>query len=154
MTLSDLKHLLHYTRWANNMILEDLLEHGQTPTRAVTWFAHILAAEHLWLDRMTNDPRNHVVWPDWKVYECDEQMKELEKRWEKFFESLSDEGLDRVVEYANTEGKTYTNTVREILTHIVLHAPHHRGQINAELRADGITPPWVDYIQAVRTHQL
>lgn len=154
MTLSDLKHLLHYTRWANNMILEDLLEHGQTPTRAVTWFAHILAAEHLWLDRMTNDPRNHVVWPDWKVYECDEQMKELEKRWEKFFESLSDEGLDRVVEYANTEGKTYTNTVREILTHIVLHAPHHRGQINAELRADGITPPWVDYIQAVRTHQI
>lgn len=154
MTVSDLKHLLHYTRWANSMILEDLLEHGQTPTRAVTWFAHILAAEHLWLDRLTGAPQRHVVWPDWKVYECDEQFKILERRWASYLESLSDADLDRIVTYTNTQGDPFTNTVREILTHIVLHAPHHRGQINAELRADGITPPWVDYIQAVRTNQL
>ncbi|MCB9357469.1 MAG: DinB family protein [Calditrichaeota bacterium] len=154
MTLADLKHLLHYTRWANSVILEELLTHGRTPVRAVTWFAHILAAEHLWLDRLMEESQRHVVWPDWKVYECDEQFKELEKRWSVFLESLSDADLDREVTYTNTEGKPFTNTVREILLHIVLHAPHHRGQINAELRAEGITPPWVDYIQAVRTKQL
>ena len=154
MTLSDLKHLLRYTRWANSMILEALLEHQQPPRRAVAWFAHILAAEHLWLDRMTDDPRNHVVWPDWKIYECDEQMKDLEKRWNLVLENLSEEGLSRKVEYINTGGSNYTNTVREILTHIVLHAPHHRGQINAELRAEGHVPPYVDYIEAIRTKQI
>lgn len=154
MTLSDLQHLLHYTRWANGLILEELVQRGQPPPRAVMWLAHILAAEHLWLDRLTNAPQQHVVWPDWKVFECDEQQKILDRRWERFFANMTESDLDRTVNYTNTQGKQFTNTTREILTHLVLHAPHHRGQINAELRAEGITPPWVDYIQAVRTNQI
>lgn len=154
MTLADLKHLLHYTRWANSQIIEEMLSHVDAPPRAVTWLAHNLAAEHLWIDRMTNDPRNHLVWPDWKLYECLEQQQELARRWEKFFTGMSDDDLDRKVTYTNSQGNEFTNSVREIMTHLVLHAPHHRGQINAELRAMGFEPPWIDYIQAVRTKQI
>jgi uncharacterized damage-inducible protein DinB len=154
MTISDLQHLQRYTRWANNLILEELLRLGQPPIKAIKLMAHILAAEHLWLDRMTNESRNHLVWPDWGVYDCDEQQRELDKRWKKFFDSLSEEGLDRKVEYINSQGSTFTSTVREILTHLALHAPHHRGQINMELHAEGYQPPYVDYIQAVRTKQI
>lgn len=154
MTISDVRHLLRYNHWANSQILEELMTRGQPPKRAVIWFAHILAAEHLWLDRMTDAPLNHVVWPDWEVYECDEHFHELENRWREFIENLSEADLDREVKYVNTQGDAFSNTVREILTHLVLHAPHHRGQINAEFRAEGFTPPWVDYIQAVRTKQI
>lgn len=154
MTLSDLKHLIKYTRWANSQVIEEMISHVDVPAKAVTWMAHILAAEHLWLDRMTNDPRNHLVWPDWKLYECLEQQQELERRWLKFFESMVDADLNRAVSYTNSQGKNYTNSVSEILTHLALHAPHHRGQINAELRAMGYDPPYIDYIEAVRTKQI
>lgn len=150
MTLSDLKHLIKYTRWANSQEIEEMISHVDVPTKAVAWMAHILAAEHLWLDRMTNDPRNHLVWPDWKLYECLEQQQELERRWQKFFESMIDADIERKVSYTNSQGKEYTNSICEILTHLALHAPHHRGQINAELRAEGYTPPYIDYIEAVR----
>ena len=154
MTLADLKHLLSYTHWANSQVLEEMLSHVDVPAKAVAWLAHILAAEHLWLDRMTDDPRNHLVWPDWKLYECLDQQRDLVNRWNKFFEKRSDTDLDRKVSYVNSQGDAFSNTVREILMHLVLHAPHHRGQINAELRAEGYTPPWIDYIQAVRTKQI
>ncbi len=154
MTLSDLKHLLHYTRWANTKILEELLRESQPSEKAIKWLAHIFAAQHLWLDRMTEDPGNHLIWPEWGIYECEEQLKKLDKRWSSFFESLSDEGLQRQVSYVTSRNEKFTNTIGEILTHLILHAPHHRGQINAELRAEGQTPPQVDYIQAVRTKQL
>lgn len=154
MTVGDLKHLFHYTRWANSMILEELVKHSFTPPRAVTRFAHILAAEHLWLDRLTKEPQRHIVWPDWKIYDCDEQFKILNRRWSTYFENLGEADLDHPITYTNTQGQEFTNTVREILTHLVLHAPHHRGQINADLRTEAILPPYIDYIEAVRTKQL
>ncbi len=154
MTLSDLQHLIKYTRWANTQEIEEMISHVDVPSKAVTWMAHILGAEHMWLDRMTDDPRNHVVWPDWKLYECLEQQQELARRWEKFFQNLTDADIERKVSYTNSQGKEFTNTVQDILLHLSLHAPHHRGQINAELRAEGYDPPYIDYIQAVRTNQI
>jgi len=154
MTLADLQHLLRYTRWANGRILEELLNLETPPAKAVKLLGHLLAAEHLWLDRMTNDLRNHLVWPDWGIYDCDEQQHELDARWKHFFTNFTDGDLERKVSYTNSQGNTFSNSVREILTHLVLHAPHHRGQINAELRDEGIAPPYIDYIQAVRTNQI
>jgi|GEM_PF-1080123 len=154
MTLSDLQHLIKYTRWANTQEIEEMISHVDVPSKAVTWMAHILAAEHMWLDRMMDDPRNHVVWPDWKLYECLEQQQELARRWESFFQNMTDADIERKVSYTNSQGKEFTNTVQEILLHLSLHAPHHRGQINAELRAEGYDPPYIDYIQAVRTNQI
>ena len=154
MTLADQKHLIKYTRWANSQVLEEMLSHVDVPPKVVSWMAHNLAAEHLWLDRMTNESHKFLVWPDWKLYECLEQQQELEHRWTKFFENMTDADLERKVSYTNSQGKEFTNTVSEILTHLALHAPHHRGQINAELRAEGYDPPYIDYIQAVRTKQI
>ncbi len=154
MTLSDLQHLIKYTRWANTQEIEEMISHVDVPSKAVTWMAHILGAEHMWLDRMTDDPRNHVVWPDWKLYECLEQQQELARRWEKFFQNMTAADIERKVSYTNSQGKEFTNTVQDILLHLSLHAPHHRGQINAELRAEGYDPPYIDYIQAVRTNQI
>lgn len=154
MTFADLQHLLRYTRWANGRILEELLNLETPPPKAVKLFAHVLAAEHLWLDRMTQDATQHLVWPDWGIYDCDEQQHELDRRWKNFFTNFTDTDLERTVSYTNSQGQEFTNSVREILTHLALHAPHHRGQINAELRDEGYPPPYVDYIQAVRTKQI
>ena len=47
-------------------------------------------------------------------------------------------------------GRTFTLPRWAILRHIVNHATYHRGQIAADLRAAGLTPPYTDFIHAVR----
>jgi uncharacterized damage-inducible protein DinB len=37
-----------------------------------------------------------------------------------------------------------------MLTHVALHGVHHRGQIAASLRANGIDPPALDFIRFAR----
>ena len=39
----------------------------------------------------------------------------------------------------------------DILSHVVLHASYHRGQIASAMREAGGTPAYTDFIHAVRS---
>ncbi|RYE14391.1 MAG: damage-inducible protein DinB, partial [Sphingobacteriales bacterium] len=52
--------------------------------------------------------------------------------------------------YTNTQGKTYTNTVLQILTHVVNHATYHRAQIATDMRQHSLEPLMTDYIAYAR----
>ena len=54
----------------------------------------------------------------------------------------------------NSKGEPWTSRVGTILTHVVLHGCHHRGQIASSLAAAEVTPPDVDYVHAVRSALL
>jgi uncharacterized damage-inducible protein DinB len=54
------------------------------------------------------------------------------------------------VGYTNSKGEPWTNTVEEILTHVVIHSTYHRGQIASDLRNAGLEPAYTDYIHALR----
>ncbi|MEX0845990.1 MAG: DinB family protein, partial [Balneolaceae bacterium] len=56
-----------------------------------------------------------------------------------------------IIEYSNSKGVTFRNSVEEILMHIVIHGQHHRAQIAKLLRKTGITPPVTDFIFFLRT---
>ena len=60
------------------------------------------------------------------------------------------EVLDRSVHYKNSKGEEYDSLVRDILTHVFMHSAYHRGQIAADMRQDGVTPAYTDFIQGVR----
>ena len=51
-----------------------------------------------------------------------------------------------MVEYRNSRGVVFQNTVAEILTHVALHGSYHRGQIAMRVRAAGGVPVTTDYI--------
>ncbi|TNF76236.1 MAG: damage-inducible protein DinB, partial [Bacteroidetes bacterium] len=53
---------------------------------------------------------------------------------------------DRRIIYENTEGRSFSNTLQDILFHIVNHSTHHRGQITMDFRKNGMDPPLLDYI--------
>ena len=56
----------------------------------------------------------------------------------------------RTPQTVNSKGEPWTSSVEDILTHVVLHAAHHRGQVASGLRAAGHEPAYTDYIHAVR----
>ena len=64
--------------------------------------------------------------------------------------SLDEDGLRDGVAYRNSKGEFWTSTVGDILTHVVLHASYHRGQIAAAVRQAGGEPAYTDFIHAVR----
>lgn len=64
--------------------------------------------------------------------------------------SLDDDGLADGVAYRNSKGEFWTSSAGDILTHVVLHAAYHRGQIAAAVRGAGGEPAYTDFIHAVR----
>ena len=141
-----LARLLRYDIWANREALDSLPE-KDTPPRSLRWMNHIVAAELLWLSRMSRKPALLPVWPDLSLEDCANRLDRLSGE---LLESLNYEPLSQPVTYTNSKGEPWTSTVEDILVHLVIHSAYHRGQIASDLRAAGHEPVYTDYIHAVR----
>jgi uncharacterized damage-inducible protein DinB len=141
-----LRRMLRYDAWANREVLESLRRAGP-PARSLRWFGHIIGAELIWVARMEGRPASLPVWPELSLDQCEELLQELGRRMPA---DMGEDSLKRQITYKNTKGEPWTNTVEEILTHLVIHSAYHRGQIASDLRASGQEPAYTDYIHAVR----
>jgi uncharacterized damage-inducible protein DinB len=144
------RRLLEHDGWANVAALVAIREEP-APEKARAWLAHIIGAERLWIARLRQEPPTMPVWPDLDLEACAAELTDLQGEWMRCLETLDEEGLEDGVAYRNTKGEFWTSTVADILTHVVLHAAYHRGQIAAAIREAGGTPPYTDYIHAVRS---
>ena len=70
--------------------------------------------------------------------------------WREYLNGLSAKQLSENISYKNSKGEPWSNTVEDILTHVLLHSAYHRGQIASQTRAAGETPAYTDFIHAVR----
>ena len=103
--------------------------------------------------RMTEahaDSTNFNFWSIETIEDCEKFFGENKRRYESFFADLTEEKLDTTATYKNSKGLEFTNTLREILTHVFFHSVHHRGQIIQLIRAAGETPPYIDFIGFLR----
>jgi uncharacterized damage-inducible protein DinB len=147
--IARFRRLLEHDAWANAAALLSLRT-GPAPDKARTWIAHIVGAEHLWLARIHQRPPEMPVWPDCDLDASATQLTELAAEWMQLLESLDDDGLAEGVAYRNSKGEFWTSTVGDILSHVVLHAAYHRGQIASAVRDAGGEPAYTDFIHAVR----
>jgi uncharacterized damage-inducible protein DinB len=86
------------------------------------------------------------IWEKYKVNELQTMTDETHDNWVNYLQANHKDTFEEMVFYTNSEGKKFENTVREIITHVVNHGTHHRGQIALLLREKGISPPATDYI--------
>ena len=62
------------------------------------------------------------------------------------------QGLDRVISYQNSTGKTFHQRLDAAMTHLFNHQTHHRGQVHAGLTIAGIREPAsLDLLQLQRS---
>lgn len=148
--LVRLRRLLEHDAWANGVALAALRQ-GPVPDKARAWMAHVVASERLWLARLLEEPSAMPVWPDLDLDACAAELAALQEEWARYLQPLDEHGLGDSVAYRNSEGEFWTSTVGDILSHVVLHAAYHRGQIAAAVREAGGTPAYTDFIHAVRT---
>ena len=151
MTPPDYQRLVKYEFRANRLVADALRDEAGPP---LTLFAHILASQRLWLDRLTGSPQALPVWPALSKRDCIRLLSELENDWSMFLEGLSEERLAESYEYVNTKGEPWTSTVADTLTHLITHSCYHRGQIALRMREAGQDPPYTDFIDATRRNLI
>ncbi|MBL7880009.1 MAG: damage-inducible protein DinB, partial [Chryseobacterium gambrini] len=69
-----------------------------------------------------------------------------QQNFNKSLEIVQNFDPDQKIEYQNSRGKKFENTVFEMLFQAINHSTYHRGQINSLLKQSGITPILTDYI--------
>ena len=143
----QLAKLLRYDVWANRETLRSL--ERSAPSRSLRWMAHIVGAEYLWMARLRQEEETLPVWPELSLEVCGEHLDQLSRLWPAYLDE-TEESLTEWVRYTNSKGEAWTNTVEEILNHVVIHSAYHRGQIASDVRASGAVPAYTDYIHAVR----
>ena len=146
--LDHLRRQLAYDDWANREALGALRRAPDPETTRL--FAHLVATEVLWLDRIAHKPPRNPLWPEWTLDECAVRLDDLRAAWQNFLRFLEAEALDTSVSYVNTKGKHYQSSVRDVVSHVLHHASYHRGQIAAAQRRRGAAPAYTDFIHAVR----
>ena len=148
--LEHLGNLFSYDDWANREVLGSLRALNAPPERSVKLLAHVVSAERLWLQRLLVQKQTLPVWPMFTLAQCKLQVDQLPMLWKSYLTALGEAGLARSLTYKNTKGESFSSQKQDILLHVVMHSAYHRGQIATDMRAAGFTPPYTDFIHAVR----
>lgn len=113
-------------------------------------YAHVLAAQELWLSRLEGRDASVSVWPDLSADACEALGRNVASGYAELLRDLTPAALVEGVRYTNSAGSTFTTPVGDILLHVVLHGQYHRGKVNLLLRRMGAQPVPTDYIGFVR----
>jgi uncharacterized damage-inducible protein DinB len=146
--------LFAYDDWANREAAAALARAASAPVKARNILAHIVGAQWLWYARITGEAPEMAVWPELAPEACAAESTRLFITWRDFLATLGPAGLARIVEYRNTKGEPWRNSIEDVLLHVVMHSAYHRGQIATLLRDSGHEPAYTDYIHAVRQGHL
>lgn len=150
---NHLQRMLRHMGWADDQIQEALRAStgtGLTPEKAVQLYAHVVAAEHIWLARLEERDTGSVpVFPDWDMDKAADMSRQTVAGYERLLERT--ERWEQIIVYKNTAGAEFRTAFADMITHVFLHGSYHRGQINLLLRDAGAEPVNVDYITFVRS---
>ncbi|MFS0723070.1 DinB family protein [Paenibacillus sp. 1P07SE] len=142
-----MKHLF----WANRQVVE-LLEKGEVQDpAALRLLRHMAVAEQVWLIRLNGGSTRHLtLWKDGVQSDIAAMMRDNERSYNQYLETLTEQKLDSIVTYTNQQGTPFETSVREIVTHVALHGQYHRGQFNRMMVSSAQKPLVFDYIAFAR----
>jgi uncharacterized damage-inducible protein DinB len=135
--------IFEYHHHFNQKLIDQLQEHESALTEGTgALLSHLLNAHQIWNARIDGGDMYGVH----EVHELSQCALIDQHNYEKTLEIIPSIPLVRKIEYRNSRGEAFVNSVRDILFHIANHTTHHRGQIIANLRRAGIEPIVTDYI--------
>ncbi len=151
MNLQDLQILLEYHYWARDRVLDavEALSAAQFTKDLGSSFksvrdtlAHTYFAEWAWYCRWTGNSPTAALPADMfpNVGTLRRAWSEQEAKVRALVGALSDDGVNRVIEYKLLSGQPGKSVLWHMLQHVVNHASYHRGQVTTMLRQLGAAP--------------
>lgn len=160
MTRQDVELLFAYNRWANARTLDAAAalapdayarDLGSSFPSVRATLVHAYAAEWVWLMRwkgVSPGGLDHGDIPD--VATLRERWSILERDQAGFIAGLTDADLERTVEYANTKGERFADSLGRLIQHQINHSTYHRGQVTTMLRQLGAKAIGTDLVTFLR----
>lgn len=141
---SFFKELFEYHHHFNQQLTDNFINYpNNTSEKAMKLFNHLLNAHHIWNARIACQPSTRGVW---ELMDTND-LKAFDKiNYEQTIDLLDRNALSKMIQYTTSNGQTFTNSVRDILFHIINHSTYHRGQIATAMKQEGIAPIVSDYI--------
>jgi uncharacterized damage-inducible protein DinB len=143
--------LATYNQWANRRVYTDAATlPDDVRKRPIGLFFssihgtlnHMLVADYIWMRRFTGEgPQperlNQELHEDFEVLRAARAQED--ERIIRFVMAIADYG--REIDYQNSSGRTFRQSLGSALTHFFNHQAHHRGQIHAGMTIVGIREP-------------
>ncbi|ATN05452.1 damage-inducible protein DinB [Chryseobacterium indologenes] len=135
--------LFEYTHHFNAEMIKVISENRKLiDDKTISLINHTLNAQQIWNARILGESTFEV----WQINPL-ESLQEIDhKNFLKSVDIISNLDLDKRIEYQNSRGTKFENSIFEMLFHAVNHSTYHRGQINSLLKQNGLAPILTDYI--------
>lgn len=140
--------LFDYNFYCNKQLIEACAAMDNVPEKSIELFSHILNAHHRWNAVVTEKKAEYDSFQIHEVSNWGDMHYENQRS--SFEITTNADDFEKRIDFENTEGRLFTNTLQDVLFHIINHSAHHRGQISMNFRANGIAPIPFDYINYKR----
>jgi uncharacterized damage-inducible protein DinB len=147
---SYLRKLVAHLEWADAAVLDALRASPGTDTRGLALYAHTLGAESVWLARIAGRAPDVAIWPTLTLEDAAALARRNAEEIAALVASVTDDDLEREIEYRNSAGQQFRTRLEDILLHVALHGSYHRGQVSLVMRGGGGEPAPTDYIAFIR----
>lgn len=140
-----------YNDRANRQILETIARLPD-PDRAIQFFSHMINSQKKWMARILEYPNNpKMSWwePVYPLSDLDREWTNSLNVWVRFLEEKGEKDLHGDVHFIGYDGSKFAAKLKDIALQLNYHSIHHRAQIQALIRAQGLDAPFVDYIGTV-----
>ncbi|KFF01567.1 DinB family protein [Chryseobacterium luteum] len=135
--------LFEYTYHFNNEMIKIISENILKPDdKTISLINHTLNAQQIWNSRILNEKSFEV----WQINPFGNLNEINHQNYLKSVQIVENSDLDQKLTYQNSRGAKFENSIFEMLFHAINHSTYHRGQINAQLKQNGIEPVLTDYI--------
>jgi uncharacterized damage-inducible protein DinB len=165
MTPEEMSQFYDYNAWANHRSMQAASALtpeqftkplGSSFSSVRDTLAHIYGGEWVWLERFEGHTPSSM--PDNSQFADIESLRAhwapLETRLLTFVRGLSQEDLNRVMEYKTFKFGVYQNPMCQSLQHLVNHGTYHRGQVTTMLRQHGAQPILTDLMHFYRERAI
>lgn len=135
--------LFEYNNHYNQQLIAQFAAHeGRIPEKSLKLLSHIVNAQRIWNSRIIGQAASGV----WDIQPNEKLAGLNQENYTRSLEIMSTRDFNELIDYVNSKGDSYSNTIKDILFHVVNHGTYHRGQIASNCRENGIEPIVSDYI--------
>jgi uncharacterized damage-inducible protein DinB len=140
-----------YNDRANRQILQSIEKLPQKDD-SIKFFSHLINSQKKWMARIVEYPNNpRMSWwePVYALENLETEWKNSLEAWIRFLEEKSEGDLNQDVIFIGYDAGKFAARLQDIALQLNYHNIHHRAQIQALIREQGLEPEFVDYIGTV-----
>lgn len=135
--------LFEYTYHFNCEMIKVISENiSKTDEKTISLINHTLNAQQVWNSRILGEKSFEV----WQINPFENLQDINLQNFQKSIQIVENSDFDQKMEYQNSKGTKFENSIFEMLFQAINHSTYHRGQINSLLKQNGIEPVLTDYI--------